>query len=509
MSPCGFKRGIVGKYIIVVTFAVIAIILITSGLIFVNVFCAGASAQEATSPIACTANTLQGTVSVIDMNDNAIFGTVFNISSPTGVAIDANDSRLYVTNGIDNTVTIVDLRSYSAVGTINVGNDPVNIAISPDSHTLYVANYGSNSLSIINVSQNIVNGTVMIGTEPSSIRINPVNGDVYVSSAADSEVWVVRGNTKIATIRAGKWPVKGMAVTPDGSLLFIIDSDNDTVSAFNTTTFNVVNTVSVGNSPDGIDISPDGLYAFISNPGSGNISIMQLSDSSIRVSFSAYSPGAIALRPTDGRMAYILSVPAGNVTAMDSTTGDVKAVFNISATSIRTALVNSNLLVDTIPPVTTMHVTGINDSRGWYIGQAICNLTAIDYPGGADDKNIQYSLDGLNWLQYDGGNITFSTPGEHYVYYRAADSSGNVEHVRSSLVIVESNSSDTTPTPGPATVLPPKPTALPPEDIPSYTPDTAAGQATPASTPVGGFELALAAVGMSVAIFIVYCKYKY
>jgi len=58
-------------------------------------------------------------------------------------------------------------------------------------------------------------------------------------------------------------------------------------------------------------------------------------------------------------------------------------------------------------------------------------------------------------------------------------------------------------------VLPPKPTALPPEDIPSYTPDTAAGQATPASTPVGGFELALAAVGMSVAIFIVYRKYKY
>jgi YVTN family beta-propeller protein len=505
MFACGLDKRIEVKYILIALLAIFAVFLIASGVVCVSVLCVRASAQEATSPIACTANTLQDTVSVIDMNNNTIFGTVFNISSPTGVAIDANDSRIYVTNGKDNTVTIVDLRSYEAIGTISVGSDPVDIAISPDDNTLYVANSGSNSLSIINVSQSLVNATVTLGMTPSQVKVNPVSGDVYVSSAMDNEVGVIRGNTKVATIMTGKGSVSDMAITPDGSLLYVVSPNNNSITAYNTTTFDSVNTVLVGNSPDGIDINPGGQYAFISNLGSGNISMMQLSDSSVRVSFNVDSPGKIALRPTDGRMAYILSVPAGNVTAMDTETGDVNVVYNMSASNICSALVDSSLLIDMIPPVTTAHVTGISNGNGSFIGRADCYLTAIDYPSGTEDNNIQYSLDGLNWLQYKGGNITYTTPGYHYLYYRATDSSGNVEHVKSSQIVVLANSSGISPTAGPTTVLPQKPTALPPEDIPTdMTGPT--GQPSPDTMPTSGFELVMAAIGMICAGSLIYYK---
>ena len=74
----------------------------------------------------------------------------------------------------------------------------------------------------------------------------------------------------------------------------------------NTTTNKAVNTVNTGKSPDGIAISPDGHYAFIANLDSQNISILQLSDNTIRVSLNAVDPSMIGFRP-DGKMIYVVA----------------------------------------------------------------------------------------------------------------------------------------------------------------------------------------------------------
>ena len=65
----------------------------------------------------------------------------------------------------------------------------------------------------------------------------------------------------------------------------------------------------------------------------------------------------------------------------------------------------------------------------------MCNLTAVDRPSGVEVKNIQYSLDGVNWMQYEG-NFTFRGPGNYPVYYRSTDNAGNIEPIRAKVVVI-------------------------------------------------------------------------
>jgi YVTN family beta-propeller protein len=434
-------------------------------------------------------------VSIIDMNSNEVIATVYGFNLPMGIAVSPDYKWLYVTNSGSNSVTIINTTTYGSMGTIPVGKMPYGIAITPDGGTLYVVNNEDNTVSVINTVDRKVNYTVNVGNAPHGVRINPVNGDVYVANTNDNTVSVIRGREIAATIPVGKGPTNGMAVTPDGSRLLIANTNGNTVSIFNTTNNMVMKTLNVGSSPSGIAISSDGWYAYIANLDSQNISILQISDNTIRVSFNAKYPSAIAVRP-DGKALYVVTMPDGKVTAMDSTTGETKATIDINAVDVGAMMVESSKLIDVTPPVTILKLYGINDTNGKFISEVTCNLTAVDYPSGTEITNIQYSLDGNTWLPYTG-NITLKNPRSITLYYRASDKAGNVEIIKAKrITIVEAGA---TPTPSIGPSLPPKPTALPPEEIPTVTKMPVACT-TP--KPTGGFEAILAAIGILSTAYI-------
>ena len=58
---------------------------------------------------------------------------------------------------------------------LDVGSSPVGIAVSPDGTKVYVANYDDNTTSVINTSTNSVIATVPVGTGPNKIAIGNVN----------------------------------------------------------------------------------------------------------------------------------------------------------------------------------------------------------------------------------------------------------------------------------------------------------------------------------------------
>lgn len=425
MVNCDFYSGDNSKHITIISLIFLMIILGISAFVLLDECSGEAMASDGTSPVAYTANTQQNTVSAIDMSNNAIFATISGIDSPAGVAISPNDSRLYVTNRDSNNVTIIDAIKYRTVGTIPVGNMPYDITLSPDGKTAYVTNNQDNTVSIINTTEKKVIGTVKVGNGPYGILANPVDGDVYVIDSLDGTVSVIRGNSVVDTINAGNGTTKGIAVTPDGSRLFVANTNNNSISIINTTSYKVIDTVNTGKSPYGIAISPDGLYAYISNSGSQNISILLISDNTIRVSLNANHPSMMAFKP-DGKTIYVMDLPGGNVTAMDSATGETKAAFGLGSSDIDVAMISSSTLVDTMPPVTTLNLNGTMDDNGAFISEVTCNLTAIDYPSGLSVNPGEYSLDGNSWYPYSG-NFTLRTPINITVYYHSWDNAGNKE----------------------------------------------------------------------------------
>ena len=81
-------------------------------------------------------------------------------------------------------------------------------------------------------------------------------------------------NTVIATIPVGIGP-RGVAVTPDGSKVYVTDSSRlGHVSVIDTATNTVIATIPVGIGPRGVAVTPDGRKVYVANSGSNNVFVI-------------------------------------------------------------------------------------------------------------------------------------------------------------------------------------------------------------------------------------------
>jgi YVTN family beta-propeller protein len=58
-----------------------------------------------------------------------------------------------------------------------------------------------------------------------------------------------------------------IAVTPDGSKVYVADSAVGTVSVINTGTNQVIGSIAVGSDPQGVSVTSDGSKVYVANEG--------------------------------------------------------------------------------------------------------------------------------------------------------------------------------------------------------------------------------------------------
>ena len=80
----------------------------------------------------------------------------------------ARAQNAYITNNFDDTVSVIDTATNTVVGPpITVGTTPIGLAITPDGSRVYVANQSSNTVSVIATATNTVVGPpITVGSAP-------------------------------------------------------------------------------------------------------------------------------------------------------------------------------------------------------------------------------------------------------------------------------------------------------------------------------------------------------
>lgn len=120
------------------------------------------------TPITLNNNGNQLWVVSPDSDNNSV--TVINITNdfgpvlaeipvgvePNSVAINGNDSRAYVANTVSGTVSVIDTNTFKVIETINVGVEPRALCFTPNFTRLYVACSSSNDIHVINPNTNRV-----------------------------------------------------------------------------------------------------------------------------------------------------------------------------------------------------------------------------------------------------------------------------------------------------------------------------------------------------------------
>ncbi|WP_292387683.1 PKD domain-containing protein [Methanosarcina sp. UBA5] len=262
--------------------------------------------------------TSEGTVSVIDTATNTVTATVTVGSSPYGVAVNPDGTKVYVANLGSSTVSVIDTATNTVTATVNVGNYPWGIAVTLDGTKVYVANLGSNTVSIIDTATNTVTATVPVGSVPSGVAVTPDGKKVYVTNEYDVSVIDTKTNTVTATVPVGSSPIEA-AVNPAGTKVYVTNSGDNTVSVIDTATDTVTTTVPIGSisMPNGVSVTPDGTKVYVANYGDNTVSVIDAATNTVTttvpvgsnpIAFGQFivplSPGPFAnfsASPTEGK----------------------------------------------------------------------------------------------------------------------------------------------------------------------------------------------------------------
>ncbi len=97
-------------------------------------------------------------VTVIDVTDDSgrVLAEIPAGNEPNSVAINDDDSRAYVANTVSGTVSVINTSTFAVVDTIRVGVEPRALCFTPNFSKLYVACSSSNDIHVINPDDNRV-----------------------------------------------------------------------------------------------------------------------------------------------------------------------------------------------------------------------------------------------------------------------------------------------------------------------------------------------------------------
>jgi YVTN family beta-propeller protein len=191
-------------------------------------------------------------LSRIDLDSYKI-DAVYPVGSvPKVVKVTPDNKYILVTNWCSYTVTIISVETQKTVKSIKIGRYPRGISISSDSKYAYVAEMGGNRIHRINFDDFSVN-YIPIGSNPRAIELSPDNTKLYATLNISGKViaWDLTTNQAIKSVSTGK-SARSLAISSDGSALFVVNFRSGTVSKVRTSDMKVMQTVKVCSEPIGV-----------------------------------------------------------------------------------------------------------------------------------------------------------------------------------------------------------------------------------------------------------------
>jgi YVTN family beta-propeller protein len=122
----------------------------------------------------------------------------------------------------------------------------------------------SDTVSVIDTATNTVIATIPVGVAPSGVAITPDGSRVYVTNQNAASVSVIdrSTNTVIATVPVDFGPF-GIAITNDGTRAYV--ASRSAIDVIDTSTNTVVDTIPFPFNPNFLDFTPDGTRLYVTS----------------------------------------------------------------------------------------------------------------------------------------------------------------------------------------------------------------------------------------------------
>jgi YVTN family beta-propeller protein len=275
-------------------------------------------------------------IHVIDPATNQVVGTIEDIEVPHGVAIAPDGRRIYVTdeslstldvvdaktlkvtkriplsgrpNNVDvakngsyvyvgiaqapGAVDVIDTKSLTNVKSISVKGAIHNVYVTPDGKYAVAGSIPSSTINVIETGNNELAWTLMLsgGIRPMTftrnadgstkeiiVQLSDFHGFVVVDFAARKEIRRVTlpdpEGQKRETQGIQGAPAHGLAITPDGKMLWTTSKYYGYVAAYSLPDCRLLKVVPVGSHPEWLTIPPDGKNLYVAIAGEDEVAVV-------------------------------------------------------------------------------------------------------------------------------------------------------------------------------------------------------------------------------------------
>ncbi|MCI0337535.1 MAG: beta-propeller fold lactonase family protein, partial [Acidobacteria bacterium] len=218
----------------------------------------------------------------------------------------SNDGRylLVTTNGYGpQTINVIDLTSGQSIQVIEVKKSWLGLAFAPDGKRFYASGGDDNEVLIFDFAAGKVEsaGKILLGSP---------------------EYHALDEKAREQARRAGRGELafpSGIAVTPDGKLLYVAENLTNKVAVIDLSNQQVITKIEVGEYPYDCVISNDGRRAYVSNWGSRSIAVIDTAEKKVVGNIKAGDhPNDLELT-RDDKTLYVANANSNTVSVIDTT----------------------------------------------------------------------------------------------------------------------------------------------------------------------------------------------
>lgn len=173
-------------------------------------------------------------------------------SVPKVVQVTPDNKYVLVSNWCSYTVTVISVESGKRVKDVKIGRYPRGIEISEDSQFAYVAEMGGSNVHRIDLND-FSKTLIPIGVNPRALELSPDGKFLYATLNSSGKViaWNLLKNKAFKSVKTGD-AARSLALSSDGTALFVVNFFSNTVSKVRTSDMQVLQTIKVCNEPIGI-----------------------------------------------------------------------------------------------------------------------------------------------------------------------------------------------------------------------------------------------------------------
>ncbi|MGB7843185.1 MAG: bifunctional YncE family protein/alkaline phosphatase family protein [Salinimicrobium sp.] len=160
---------------------------------------------------------------------------------PTGIAVSKNNQRLYTVTKEDNSLYIISLKENKVLKKIQLPGKAYSCVLSPDGSKIYISLWGEHSVMVFDTISYSPVSTIETGSHPNELLLNQKGTLLFVANANDNTVSIINtsSNKVIETLSTALYPThltgsttNGLALSKDEKALYIANADNNCLAVF-------------------------------------------------------------------------------------------------------------------------------------------------------------------------------------------------------------------------------------------------------------------------------------